>query len=151
MGTLMRNNRDLFPAVPSFFEDMLSKDWMGWPFNRKNTDSSVPAINVRETKDAYEVEVAAPGMTKEDFKVELDNDTLIISAEKENKKEDRDEKGDYTRREFSYQSFVRSFSLPERLVKGDNIVAKYNDGILSISIPKTEEAKVKQAKQIQIS
>jgi HSP20 family protein len=151
MGTLMKNNRDLFPAIPSFFEDMLSKDWMSWPFNRNNANSSVPAINVRETKDAYELEVAAPGMTKEDFKVELDNNMLVISAEKENRQEDRDDKGDYTRREFSYQSFVRTFSLPERLVKGDKIAARYHDGILAISIPKTEEAKVKQVKQIEIS
>ena len=111
----------------------------------------VPSANIKEKDNRFEVELAAPGMQKEDFKVELDNDMLVISAEKENKHEDRDSKGDYTRREFSYQSFVRTFSLPERLVKGDKIVARYHEGILSISIPKTEEAKTKQVKQIQIS
>jgi HSP20 family protein len=151
MGTLVKNNRDLFPTIPSFFEDMLSKDWLNWPFNSTTGQGSMPAVNVRETKDAYELEVAAPGMTKQDFQVQLDHNMLVISAEKENKPEEKDEKGNYSRREFSYQSFVRTFSLPERLVKGDKIAARYKDGILMISIPKTEEAKVKQVKQIEIS
>jgi HSP20 family protein len=150
MGTLVKNNRNLFPSIPSFFEDMLSKDWMNWPLTNDAAGGSMPAINVRETKDAYELEVAAPGMTKQDFKVQLDQNMLVISAEKESSQEENG-KGNYSRREFSYQSFVRTFSLPERLVKGDKIAAKYKDGILFISIPKTEEAKVKQVKQIEIS
>lgn len=110
----------------------------------------MPAVNVKETNDAYELEVAAPGMSKEDFRVELDNNMLVIAAEKEQKHEDQDEKNGYARREFSYQSFTRTFSLPERMVKGDQISAKYKDGILHISVPKTDEAKVKPTKQIAI-
>jgi HSP20 family protein len=152
MGTLVRNNRSLFPTIPSFFEDMLGKDWLSWPFHHDNTaGGSLPAVNIRETNEAYELEVAAPGMTKQDFKVQLDNNLLVISAEKENKQEDKDDKGNFSRREFSYQSFVRSFSLPERMVKGDKIAAKYKDGILYITVPKSEEAQVKQPKQIEIS
>ncbi len=90
-------------------------------------------------------------MTKDDFEVELDNDKLLISAHRENQHEEKDQDGNYTRREFSYQSFKRSFSLPERVVKDDKISAKYSDGILHITVPKTEEAKVKPARQIQIS
>ena len=154
MGTLMKNDRSLFPAVPSLFDDMLAGDWFNWPSNLNLSANrwSVPAVNVKETNDAFELEIAAPGMNKGDFKVELDNDMLVISAEKENKNEEKDEKGNFTRREFNYQSFTRTFSLPERLVKGDSISAKYNDGILHISVPKTEEAKTKAkpTKQIQI-
>jgi HSP20 family protein len=152
MGTLVRNNRNLFPTIPSFFEEMLGKDWLNWP-SASNTGSagSMPAVNVRETNEAYELEVAAPGMNKQDFKVELDNNLLIISAEKENKQEDQDNKGNYSRREFSYQSFVRTFNLPEQMVQGDKIAASYKDGVLLVSIPKTDVGKVKQVKQIKIS
>ncbi len=150
MGTLMKNDRSLFPAIPSFFDDMLTRDWFNWPLNHNASSGLVPAVNVRETNDAFELEVAAPGMSKQDFKVELDNNLLVVSAQKENNHEEKDEKGNYARREFRYQSFVRTFSLPERLVKGDEISAKYQDGILYISVPKTEEAKVKPAKQIEI-
>ncbi len=151
MGTLVRNNRNLFPTIPSLFDDVLTKDWFNWPFAGNNARGSVPAVNVRETTEAFELEVAAPGMRKQDFKVELDNNMLLISAENEVKREEQDEKKNYSRREFSYQSFMRSFSLPERLVQGDQITAKYHDGILHITVPKTEEAKVKPAKQIEIS
>lgn len=101
----------------------------------------MPAVNVRETKDAYELEVAAPGMQKQDFKVELDNNMLVISAEKENKHEEQNEKENYTHRELSDQSFVRTFSLPERLVESEKISAKYHGGILHITVPKTERRK----------
>lgn len=151
MGALVKNNRSLFPAMPSLFDDSMMSDWFNWPLNGNSDRGSVPAVNVRETSDAYELEVAAPGMNKQDFKVELDNNMLVISAEKEDKHEEQDDKENYTRREFSYQSFVRTFSLPERRVKGDKISAKYHDGILHITVPKAEEAKVKPAKRIQIS
>ncbi|MCC9167556.1 Hsp20/alpha crystallin family protein [Pontibacter sp. XAAS-A31] len=147
----MKNDRSLFPSIPSFFDDSMLRDWFSWPLTNNTQQSSVPAVNVKETSDAFELEVAAPGMSKEDFKVELDNNMLVISAEKENKHKEQDSHGNYTRQEFSYQSFTRSFALPERLVQGEQISAKYHDGILHITVPKTEEAKVKPAKQIEIS
>jgi HSP20 family protein len=150
MGTLVKNNRSLFPAMPSFFDDVMSHDWFNWPLSQNTERWSMPAVNVRETNDAYELEVAAPGMTKQDFKVRLDNNMLEISAEKEHTQE-AGEHDNYTRREFNYRSFVRTFSLPERLVQGDKISAQYKDGILLITVPKTEEAKVKPPKQIEIS
>lgn len=151
MGTLAKQTRNLFPTIPSFFDDGVMRDWLNWPLSNNSERGSVPAVNVRETDNTFELEVAAPGMNKQDFKVELDNNMLVISAEKENKQEEQDDQGNYTRREFSYQSFTRSFSLPERLVQGDKISAKYKDGLLCITVPKTEDAKVKPAKQIEIS
>lgn len=150
MGTLVKNNRSLFPTIPSFFDDRLTRDWFNWPLSHSNQSGSMPAVNIKETNDAYELEVAAPGMRKEDFKVALDNNLLVISAEKEHKNEEPDGEGGYARREFSYQSFTRTFSLPENRVKGDEIVAQYHDGILHLVVPKTEAAKVKPAKRIEI-
>ncbi|WP_377488953.1 Hsp20/alpha crystallin family protein [Pontibacter toksunensis] len=150
MGTLAKNNRSLLPTIPSLFDDSIMRDWFNWPMNSNSERGSVPAVNVRESSDAFELEVAVPGMTTQDFKVELDDNTLVISAQREDKHEEQNEKENYTRREFNYQSFVRTFSLPEKLVEGDKISANYHDGILHITVPKTEEAKVRPAKQIQI-
>ena len=104
-----------------------------------------------ETNDDYLIEVAAPGMKRGDFKVELDNNVLTISSQPDEKREENDQNVGYSRREFSYQSFQRSFSLPESKVEGDKIAAKYVDGILYVTIPKREEAKVKPAKQIKVA
>ncbi|MFT2008697.1 Hsp20/alpha crystallin family protein [Pontibacter sp. 13R65] len=151
MGTLMIKHKNLFPTIPSFFDDSMLRDWFNWPLTNNTERGSVPAVNIKETNNAYELEVAAPGMSKRDFRVELDNNMLVISAQKENNHEEQDTEENYTRREFTYQSFTRSFALPERLVQAEQIAAKYHDGILHITLPKTEEAKVKPAKQIEIS
>jgi len=121
-------------------------DWSN--FNFSSTNTSLPAVNVKENDNEYLIEVAAPGMRKEDFKIDYDNGRLTISSElKEEKKQDDDR---YTRREFSYQSFQRSFTVPENLVDGEKIHAKYNDGILHLTLPKREEVKPKPVKQIKI-
>lgn len=113
-----------------------------------NTNTTLPSVNITESNDSFEVEVAAPGFEKSDFNIELDNDVLTISSDKEsNNTSHEDEK--VTRQEFSYLSFKRSFSLPE-LVENDKISATYENGILNISIPKKEEAKPKPIKQIEI-
>ena len=107
-------------------------------------------MNVKENDEEYEIEVAAPGMKKNDFKINLDNNQLTISSEI--KKEDSTKEIDqYTRREFSYQSFQRSFTLPNNVVDGDKIAAKYTDGILTIKLPKRDEVKPKPAREIKIS
>lgn len=139
---------ELFPGWSKFLSDMFDQDLTNW--NNRNfstTNTTLPAVNISEDEDGYEVEMAAPGMTKKDFKLELENNVLTISSEKEMEKED--EKQDYCRREFSYQSFSRSFTLPNT-VKEDKITASYENGILRISIPKKEEAKPKPAKKIDI-
>ena len=105
---------------------------------------------IKETNESYHVEVAAPGMLKSDFKVELEGNLLTISSEKRDEKEEV-EGEKYTRREFSYQAFQRSFTLPKEVVDVDKIQAKYEDGMLQLLIPKKEEAKQKAPRLIQIS
>lgn len=152
MKNLVKNNGAFFQSMPTLFDDLFMSDF----FNRstapwRNSSATLPSVNISETNEDFRIEVAAPGMKREDFKVELDNNTLTISNYQEDQKEEKQPNGNYTRREFSYQSFQRSFSLPENKVEGDKIAAKYSDGILHIVIPKREEAKVKPARQISIS
>jgi HSP20 family protein len=145
MNQLSKTNGNFFPG---FFD--LSRDWLDWTNgNYSSTESSLPAVNIRETADSFEVEMAAPGMSKKDFRIELENNLLTIFSEKqqENKKKERER---FTKKEFSYLSFKRSFTLPKGVVDDDKIQAKYENGILSLSIPKKEEAKPRPPKQITI-
>jgi len=140
---------DDFPMWPSLFNDFLGRDWMD--FNSRNfstTNTTLPSVNIKEDVNGFEVELAAPGLEKGDFKVELDKSVLTISSDKKVENETK-EGQQFTRREFSYQSFSRSFTLPS-IVEADKIAAKYENGILRVSIPKKEEAKPKPAKQIEI-
>ena len=119
--------------LPSIFNDFLGNDWL---VERRN--ATAPAVNILENDDEYKVEVAAPGMTKEDFKVHLNEDNeLIISMEKKNesKEEDKEHKGTYLRREFSYTQFQQSLLLPDN-VERDKISAKVENGVMTIEIPK---------------
>jgi HSP20 family protein len=151
MKTLVRTNGNLRPALPSLLNDFFTDDWFDSSLaNWRSSGATLPAVNVRETNDSFVIEVAAPGMKRDDFKVELDNNVLTISSQRENNREEKDPEGNYTRREFSYQSFQRSFTLPDNKVEGDKIEARYSDGILHINVPKTETAKVKPAKQIKV-
>ncbi|HNQ38614.1 MAG: Hsp20/alpha crystallin family protein [Prolixibacteraceae bacterium] len=146
MTLLKRTNAYL----PSFWDNFFSRDLMDWgTSNFSSTDTTLPAVNVKETDEAFEIEVAAPGMSKGDFRVNLENNTLTISSEKKEEKK-QEEKGRFTRREFSYQSFQRSFTIPENLVEGDQITASYCEGILCVHLPKKEEVKPKPAREIEI-
>ena len=98
----------------------------------------MPSVNITENGNHYNVSLAAPGLKKDDFKIHIDGNMLTISSEKEEKKEEKDEK--YTRKEYNYSSFSRSFTLPED-VKQDGIDAKYEDGILTLKLPRKEDAK----------
>ena len=152
MKSLVKSNGSFMPTIPSLFEDFLTRDWLDSSLaNWRVPGATLPAVNVVETNDDFKIEVAAPGMKRNDFKVELDNNVLTISSAREDKAEEKDANGNYTRREFSYQSFQRSFSLPENKVLGDKITARYTDGILHVTVPKSEDAKVKPAKQIAVS
>ena len=111
-------------------------------------NGSMPAVNVKETDDQFELELAAPGMSKSDFNIEIDADVLIVSSEKKENKEEKEESR-FTRREFRYNAFKRSFNLPET-VDSAKIAANYVDGILSVVIPKKEEAKPQPARKIEI-
>ena len=124
-------------SFPSFLDEFFGGDIFDSPRNT-GIGNSLPAVNVKENENNFELEVAAPGMKKEDFKIELDNNVLGISSE--TKSEDVEEKKKYTRREFSYRSFKRTFTLPEN-VDVENIKANYSDGVLMIDIPKRVEEK----------
>ena len=141
----------MFPSVPSLIDRFFEGDLMDWnTWNFAGSDSTLPAVNVKENDNEYLIDVAAPGMKKNDFKLNYDNGRLTISSEK--KDEIQETNGDkITRREFSYQSFQRSFSVPENVVNADKISAKYEDGILHVALPKREEAKPRPAKEIKIS
>ncbi len=144
MNLVKRNtsNSNFFPAI---MEELFRPDWMGGTHQPNTT--GVPPVNIRETDASYELELSAPGKTKEDFNIEIDNDLLTISSEQ--KSESTSEDGKFTRREFSYTSFRRSFTLPET-VKDDSIQASYDAGILKISLPKREEALPKPKRMIDI-
>lgn len=110
-------------------------------------NKSLPAVNVKETDKNFEIEVAAPGLSKKDFKVSAENGVLTISSEKKEEKEQKDK--DYTRKEFSYNSFSRSFTLPENTDE-DDIKANYEDGILKLHIAKKMMTQVKPKKSIEV-
>ena len=142
------NKRNL-PSLPNWFDDFWNRNF--FDLDNRNfsaVDSTLPSVNVKETEDNYEVEVAAPGMDKKDFHITLDGNLLTISSEKQTN--DEQQKGNYTRREFSYQSFQRSFELPKDVVDEQRIEAKYNNGVLHLVIPKKEEAKTKVPKMIEV-
>ncbi len=135
--------------MPSFVDRFFDGDAFDWTNkNFSSTNTTLPSVNIKENDDEYEVQVAAPGLEKKDFNIEIKNDLLTISSEKNSESETK-ETGQYTRREFSYQSFSRQFTLPNS-VDSEKIEAKYKEGILNISIPKKEEAKPKPAKKIVI-
>jgi HSP20 family protein len=147
--TLIRRTEN-YPSWPNLFNEFINTDWADWKNKHyANANGTLPSVNIKENVDLFEVEMAIPGMEKEDFKVELNNSILTISAEKKSEEEVKENER-YTRKEFSYSSFSRSFTLPE-LVESDKIEAKYDKGILTVSIPKREEAKPKPVKLIDIS
>ena len=142
MTTLVKR---INPNFPSFFGrdfDVLFNEALP-----KNTYNSLPAVNVLENEDNFKIEVAAPGLKKENFKVNVDANQLTISAKQENTTEESTEK--YTRKEFSFTNFQRVFTLPQT-VAGDKIEATYTDGILTLTLPKKEEAKPKPAFEVAI-
>jgi len=132
---------------PSLVEEYFNGDLLPNFFDVE-TRYNMPAVNIVENKDDYRIDIAAPGLNKEDFKVNLENNVLTVSSEKEDNREEKDEK--IMRREFSYASFERSFTLP-MTVEADKIKATHKDGILQITIPKKEEAKQKPLRQIKVA
>lgn len=139
-----------YPLFGNLFDDFFGTelaDWRNQNFSATNT--TLPKVNIKEDENGFVVEMAAPGMKKGDFKINVDNGLLTISSQKqEEHKEGEGEK--YTRREFAYHAFTRSFTLPNS-ADADKVSASYNDGILTVTIPKKEEAKPKPPKSIEIS
>ncbi len=131
--------------LPSIFNDFFDNDWM------VKANATAPAINVFETENEYKVELAAPGMTKEDFNVRIDEDNnLVISMEKKTENKEEKKEGRYLRREFSYSKFQQTMILPENVDK-EKIVAAVDNGVLRVELPKISEEEVKKAqKQIEV-
>ena len=127
--------------LSDFFDNdrFFDSDWM--------KKQSVPAVNVKESERGFEIEVAAPGLTKKDFNIVVENRVLTISSEKKEEKETKDK--EYTRKEFSYTSFSRSFALPEN-VSEENVNAVYGDGVLKLMLNKKALPKEKTKKAIEV-
>ena len=141
---LVKTNHNT-PIIPNVLNELLRDMNL---LNFSDTNSNIPAVNVNETVDDFVVSVAVPGMDKKDFIIDLEKDILTISSEKNAKKEV--EENNYTHKEYSYQSFKRSFTLPKNTVDNEKVTAKYINGELIINIPKREEAKPKPARLIEI-
>jgi HSP20 family protein len=146
MSVLTKSPARIFPSTVSdlfniekFFSDALQL----W-----DMPSTMPAVNVHEDETNFRMEVAAPGMEKSDFKINVRDNVLIISAEKKTEKKEEDK--NFTRREFNYSSFRRSFSLPEN-VDQENIRAEYNNGILNVTIPKMKKESAPKVKSIDVA
>jgi HSP20 family protein len=140
----------LLPTVSRFFDDDWNTlfDWKNRNFS--NTATALPSVNIRENNNEYRVEMAAPGMKKDDFHIEVNNNLLTIRSEVKREHEEK-ERETYISKEFSYQSFQRSFNLNNSVVDVARIEATYRDGILYIVLPKKEEAKPKPIRTIEIS
>ena len=135
----------LSETMPSVFDDFF-KPWNEWFDGGLSIRTlKVPAVNITEHKNEYLVSLAAPGLKKDDFKIDVDGNMLTISSEKEENKEEKDKK--FTRKEYSYSSFSRCFTLPEEINQA-KIEAKYEDGVLKISLPRKEGVNKPAAKQI---
>ncbi|RXJ51169.1 Hsp20/alpha crystallin family protein [Gelidibacter gilvus] len=156
LTTMPRNGNDVSTrretsSLPSFssWVDNLFESGMGTGFlSNFNTGMTLPAVNIKENANEFYLEIAVPGMKKSDFNIDVDNKILSISSETKEEKEQKEE--NYTRREFGYSSFKRTFTLPDT-IETDKISAQYKEGILTVHLPKKEEAKEKPAKRINIS
>ena len=139
-----------YPLFGNLFDDFFGTELADWRNqNYSATNTTLPKVNIKEDENGFVVEMAAPGMKKGDFKINVDNSLLTISSQKQEEQKEGEGKK-YTRREFAYQAFTRSFTLPNS-ADADKISASYNDGILTVTIPKKEEAKPKPPKSIEIS
>lgn len=140
--SIIKRNDVLFPSL---MNEIFKPDWFG---GSENMPTNVPAVNIRENEKDFELELSVPGRAKEDFNIEIDDNLLSISSEV--KTENEVEKSTYTRREFAFSSFKRSFTLPES-VDNEKIKANYENGILKFSLPKKEEALPKPKRMIELS
>jgi HSP20 family protein len=140
--TYVKFNQPALKTLDSFLDNLLNE----MPSTRSN-GINFPPVNISETKDQYELEFNVPGRNKEDFKITVDKNILTVSFDK--KEESKDENKKQIKKEFSLQPFKRSFTLDEKTIS-ENIAAKYENGLLVLSLPKKEEVKV-EAKQISVN
>jgi len=159
MSTLIPTNRNVskksidsnfsaLPSLPSLFDDILGRSFGTEFMSNFNTGLTLPAVNVKDTANEYIVEMAVPGLEKSNFDINIDNNVLSIAAE--SKTENNTESENYTRREFGYSSFKRTFAIPDS-VNAEKITASYKEGILKVLLPKHDDAKKKPIKSIKIN
>lgn len=151
MNLTLKKNGGLASRLPDWFRtSLIDKDFFDLDTDLfpSRLGINVPTANITETPKEYKVELAAPGLERKDFNVEVNNHTLTISAEREEQKDEKD--GTYSRKEYSFNSFSRSFALPENVKEG-NIDAKYENGVLKVSIPKAKETPARSAQKITVS
>lgn len=140
----------LLPSMNSLVEDFFTKDLFDWTNkNFATVGSTLPSVNIKETEKEIKIDLAAPGLKKEDFEVHLRNHVLSISAEHQEEKEEKNKDNDFMRKEFNYKSFCRSFNLPDS-ANDDKIDATYKDGILRIVVGKKQTDSPKSTKTIAI-
>ena len=148
MAIIKTNGSNLLPTFTGFSNLFDIDRFFENEFPALNLGTTIPAMNVKQNHNEYLVELAAPGLKKEDFKIDVDNNVLTIQAEKEENKEEKDV--NYTRKEYNYNSFSRSFSLPET-VKADKIQANYENGVLKLALPFKDGVKATAKKEIKVS
>ncbi|BDD02967.1 Hsp20/alpha crystallin family protein [Aureibacter tunicatorum] len=142
--SLIKRRNGFLSDIPSIYDNLIGKDLFDFGNSAQGT---LPSVNVKDNKEEYVLEVAAPGLKKDDFHIEIHHNLLTVSSEKKQSKEEKDD--NFTRKEFHYSSFKRTFSLPDT-IKGDEIKAGYNDGILEITIPKKTEVIKEGGRKIEI-
>ena len=148
--TLTAKKNVFFPSSNTVVDDFFSNNLFDWNgMNMGVFQSTRPLANMQETPKEFVIELAAPGLKKEDFKIELTNNTLQVSCDKPTKKEKKEGEQAYHRKEFQYDTFIRTFALPEA-VNDQKILAKYTDGILSIELVKKEITSPKAVKKIAV-
>lgn len=143
--TLVKRRENMFPSM---WNDLFNDDFFRGR-SLANSEFTVPAVNIKENAENYTIELAVPGKKKEDFNIELDHNLLTISSEEKTESTEDNKDRNYTKREFKYSSFSRSFTLPDA-ADSEKIKASYDEGILKIEIGKKEEAKEKPKRMIEI-
>ncbi|MEM7659588.1 MAG: Hsp20/alpha crystallin family protein [Bacteroidota bacterium] len=146
MKLIRRNHHPLFAGFDNLWDDFFTRDLV----INEGVTNTLPAVNIKETDADFRLEVALPGVPKDQVHVEVNNNLLTLSSKVEDKQEETTEDGTYSRREFRYHSFKRSFTLP-KTVDGEHINAQYENGILHVVLPKREEAKEKGPRLIEIA
>lgn len=144
---LVRTNKKeaSFPSLLSDFFD--NNRFFANPTLEREFSTTLPAVNIKEDTKQFDIEFAVPGFDKHDFKIDVENDVMTVSAEKKDEKNEDNKR--FTRREFSYTSFSRSFTLPQS-VNADKIDARYSHGVLHLQVPKKDDVKAQPKKQIRV-
>ena len=146
---LIKRTTEPSTGFDSMLDHFFNDSFLNWPVTTSSNWRNQPAYNIKEEDDRWHVELAVPGMDKNDFKIDLENDMLSISTSKSESKHETTD--NYKVRQFGYTSFTKSFRLPENMVNEEEISANYKDGVLHISLPKRDDAKTNLKREITVA